>query len=110
MIGALQGAGASFATAVISMMSYGIRVTLAWFIAIMPFNAALNAAVYDGLYATVELAKAAGTGMSHYMGLFHAQGSSMICAASLALLYYAFGKWQTKGVVQRAETTSGSDA
>jgi len=101
MTGALQGAGATIAPAIISMIGNGIRITAAYTLALMPLNADIRAAVASGQYPTFELAKAAGEGLSHYMGLFHAMGISMACGAAMVLLYFKFGNWQTKGVVQR---------
>jgi Na+-driven multidrug efflux pump len=99
MTGALQGAGATGMPAIIAMICGGIRIVFAYILSIMPYNADIHAAIADGLFATVELAKAAGIGLTHYMGIYHAMGISMICGAAMVLIYFRFGKWHTKDVV-----------
>jgi putative MATE family efflux protein len=99
MTGALQGAGATGMPAIISMAAMGIRIVITYILSIIPYNADIRSAIAEGLFATTELAKDAGTGLTHYMGLYHSMGISMICGAAMVLFYFKFGKWHTKEVV-----------
>jgi putative MATE family efflux protein len=101
MTGALQGAGATGIPAIISMVGVGIRIVITYFLSIIPYNADIHSALAEGVFATIELAKTAGIGLTHYMGLYHSMGISMICGAAMVLLYFRFGRWQTKDVVHQ---------
>lgn len=96
--GAVRGAGATTVPAVISTASTFVRIPFAYALAMLPMSRDISAAVSASQYATAELAKAAGVGMSHYMGLFYAMGISMAFGAVAVIIYYRFGKWQNKGV------------
>ncbi len=101
--GAMRGAGAAMAPAIVSIVSTFVRIPIAYLIAVRPLHNAINAAVSAGQYATYDLAKAAGVGvLDHYMGLFYAMGISMVVSAALIYLYFHFGKWHEKGVTDRA--------
>ena len=101
--GAIRGAGEANVPAIVAILGNLIRIPIAYMLAVRPlFNAAENA-VASGYYATIELARAAGVGMEYYMGLFHSMGFSMTFGALLIMLYFLFGKWQTKGITNKAK-------
>ena len=69
--GAIRGAGEANAPAIIDIVSHVIRIIAAYLLAVLPFS---------------------------YFGIFHSMGISMICGFFVFLVYYKFGKWQTKGI------------
>ncbi|MCL2093970.1 MAG: MATE family efflux transporter [Treponema sp.] len=99
--GAIRGAGEANYPAVVAILGSLIRIPLAYFMAVLPLLHSVEEAVSAGLYATAELARAAGAGLEHYMGLFHAMGISMAFGGALIMIYFISGKWQNKGLVQR---------
>ena len=99
--GAMRGAGAAAVPAALTVISNLVRIPAAYFLAMVPYNNAVQVAVANGLYATLELAKAAGAGRDQYMGMFYAMGINMTLGAIMILLYFRFGKWYTKGVTGR---------
>ena len=101
--GALRGAGASVASAVSSVAATLLRIPLGWFLAIRPLNAACQAAVDAGLYATAKLAEDAGVGMEHYFGLIQTWGFGMAIGLIVLLPYYFFGNWRAKGITDKAK-------
>ena len=98
--GAVRGAGAASVPAATSIIGTLIRLPLAYFLAVLPFNRDISNSISAGLYATKEAAQLAGVGLDHYMGLFYSMGISMFCGAFMIMMYFIFGKWQTKGVVK----------
>ncbi|MCL2046521.1 MAG: MATE family efflux transporter [Oscillospiraceae bacterium] len=106
--GSMRGAGAAAVPAVLSVASQFIRLPMAYFLAIVPFNRAVNAAVASGDYLTIELARLAGVGREHCMGMFYSMGINMVLGAFMIFLYYKFGNWQTKGVTGRGPSSSES--
>ena len=101
--GALRGAGASIASAISSVAATLLRIPLGWFLAIRPLNAACQAAVDAGQYATAKLAEAASVGMEHYFGLIQTWGFGMMIGAIVLLPYYVFGNWRSKGFTDKAK-------
>jgi putative MATE family efflux protein len=99
--GAIRGAGEANVPAIIAIISNLIRIPFAYWLAVMPLNNAIAAAVSSGAFATRELAELAGVGIDNYMGLFYSMGISMTCGAVMTVLYFMFGKWQTKGIVKK---------
>ena len=99
--GAVRGAGEANMPALAAIISNLIRIPFAYWLAVMPLNNAIAGAVSSGAFATRELAKLAGVGIDNYMGLFYSMGISMSCGAIMMVLYFRFGKWQTKGIVRR---------
>ncbi|MCL2166658.1 MAG: MATE family efflux transporter [Clostridiales bacterium] len=99
--GTIRGAGEANVPAVLAIINTVIRIPFAYWLAIIPFNRDIAEAVSAGLYATRELAKAAGVGQGNYMGLFYSMGISMVCGAAMVLAYFMFGNWQSKSIVSR---------
>ena len=99
--GAIRGAGEANVPAGIAIIGNLIRIPIAYMLAVRPLNNAIDSAVSAGLYATTELARAAGVGLENYMGLFYSMGITMIFGAVMIMLYFFFGKWQNKGVAVR---------
>ena len=108
MSGAVRGAGEARVPAAIAIMSSLIRLPLAYFLAIVPMNNEINAAISAGTYATYELAKAAGIGMDNYTGLTRSMSYSMVISAATIFLYFVFGKWQNRGLVDKANRKQAS--
>ena len=104
--GALRGAGASIASAVASIAATILRIPLGYFLAIRPLNAACKAAADAGLYATPQLAEAAGVGMEHYFGLIQTWGFGMAIGLIVLLPYFFFGNWRSKGITEKAKKIS----
>ncbi len=104
--GALRGAGASMPAAVSSIVATILRIPMGYFLAIRPLNAACQAAVEAGQYATAKLAEAAGVGMEHYFGLLQTWGYGMALGLIVLLPYYFFGKWRSKGITEQAKQIS----
>ena len=98
--GAVRGAGEATVPAITSIISTLIRLPLAYFLSVLPFNRDITQAISAGLFATKEAAQLAGIGLDHYMGLFSSMGISMFFGALMIMLYFIFGKWQTKSVVK----------
>ena len=105
--GAIRGAGDANVPAATTIMGNLIRIPIAYLLAVRPMYKDIDNAVSAGLFATRELAKAAGIGLEHYMGIFYSMGFSMIIGASLIMLYFFFGKWQTKGLATRGPHSRG---
>ena len=101
--GALRGAGASVASAISSVTATLLRIPLGYILAIRPLNAACQAAVDAGLYATAKLAEDAGVGMEHYFGLIQTWGFGMAIGLIVLLPYYFFGNWRAKGITDKAK-------
>ena len=101
--GALRGAGASVAAAISGVVSTLFRVPLGYILAIRPLNAACQAAVDAGQYATTKLAEAAGVGMENYFRLMITWGLGMVIGLLLLLPFFFFGKWRTKGITDKAK-------
>ena len=99
--GAMRGAGEAKIPALFSVLGNFIRIPIAYALALLPMNNDIHNAITSGLYATNELARAAGVGQNHYMGLFYSMGISMVFGAIIIMLYFMFGKWQNKAVVRR---------
>ena len=98
--GAVRGAGEANVPAVISIVGTLIRLPLAYFLSVLPLNRDIASAISAGLYTTKEAALLAGIGLDHYMGLFSSIGISMFFGALMIMLYFIFGKWQTKSIVK----------
>lgn len=102
--GAMRGAGAATMPALISIITnILVRIPTAYMLSMVPYNRDISEAVSSGLYATTELAAAAGVGFSRYIGLFYTRPINMVLSAVLILLYYKFGKWQTKSVTGKLQ-------
>ena len=101
--GALRGAGASAASALMGIINTAIRLPLGYLLAIVPLNRACQAAVEHGLYATAKLAEAAGVGNEHYFGLFMTFAFGMIAGLIVTVPYYIWGNWRSKGVTAQAK-------
>jgi putative MATE family efflux protein len=101
--GTLRGAGDSATSALTSVVSTFIRVPLGYFLAIVPLNKAIDKAVEAGLYASRELAEAAGVGLDKYMGLFQTWAYGMLIGAVMIIPFYIFGKWREKGITDKAK-------
>ena len=101
--GALRGAGASAASALMGIINTAIRLPLGYILAILPLNRACQAAVEQGLYATAKLAEAAGVGNEHYFGLFQTFAFGMIAGLVVTVPYYVWGNWRNKGVTAQAK-------
>jgi Na+-driven multidrug efflux pump len=101
--GAMRGAGAAIPPLLTSTAAVFVRLLVTYAIAIVPLNRAIQAAVDNGLYASFELAKAAGVGTDGYAAMFYSMGIGMVCGALFDFLYFKFGNWQNKGIVQRQE-------
>jgi putative MATE family efflux protein len=99
--GAVRGAGAAMMPLINSFIAQAGRLTFTYVFAIVPLNAAIQAAVEAGKYVSFEQAKAAGVGLDGYMGIFYAMSAGMVAGAILNLLYFRFGNWQSKGIEQR---------
>jgi len=96
--GAMRGSGVAVMPMITAISANMIRIPVTYFLAVVPLNKAIQAAVDAGQYATFELAKAAGVGMDGYMPMFHSIAIGMGVGALLIFLYFIFGKWQNKGV------------
>ena len=101
--GAMRGAGAATVPAILSVITSVIRIPVAYMLAMVPYNRAVEASVASGLYQTIELAKAAGVGRDQYMGMIYSMGITMTLGAVMVLIYFIFGKWHTKGVTGRSQ-------
>ena len=101
--GALRGAGASAASALMGIINTAIRLPLGYLLAIVPLNRDCQAAVEQGLYATRQLAEAAGVGNEHYFGLFMTFAFGMIAGLIVTVPYYIWGNWRAKGVTAQAK-------
>ncbi len=101
--GALRGAGASAASAIAGVVSTILRIPMGYFLAIRPLNAACQAAVDAGQYATVKLAEVAGVGIEHYYGLIQTWGFGMAVGFFVLLPYFLFGNWRSKGITDKAK-------
>ena len=101
--GALRGAGASVAAAISATAATILRIPMGYFLAIRPLNAACQAAVDAGQYATAKLAEAAGVGMEHYFGLIQTWGFGMALGLIVLLPYFFFGNWRSKGITDKAK-------
>ena len=99
--GAVRGAGEANIPAIVAIFSNLIRIPFAYWLAVVPLRQEIADAVSAGVFSTQELARLAGTGMDNYMGLFHSIGISMVCGAVMIMLYFIFGKWQTKSIVRK---------
>jgi putative MATE family efflux protein len=108
--GAMRGAGAVIPPFLTSTAAVCVRLLVTYAIAIVPLNRAIQAAVDNGLYASFELAKAAGVGIDGYASMFYSMGIGMVCGAAFDFLYFKFGHWQNKGIVQSKETAASSPA
>ena len=100
--GALRGAGASAASALMGIINTAIRLPLGYLLAIVPLNRDCQAAVEQGLYATKQLAEAAGVGNGHYFGLFQTFAFGMVAGLLVTVPYYIWGNWRNKGVTAQA--------
>ncbi|MBR3556733.1 MAG: MATE family efflux transporter [Oscillospiraceae bacterium] len=105
--GALRGAGASTASAVVGVVTTAVRLPLGYLLAILPLNRACQAAVDAGLYATRELAEKAGVGMEHYFGMFQCFGFGMVLGLFVLLPIYIWGNWRSKGITDKAKMATG---
>ena len=101
--GALRGAGASAASALMGIINTAIRLPLGYILAIVPLNRDCQAAVEQGLYATRQLAEAAGVGNGHYFGLFQTFAFGMVAGLLVTVPYYIWGNWRNKGVTAQAK-------
>ena len=101
--GSLRGAGASAAAAISVIVATVLRIPLGYFLAIRPLNAACQAAVEAGQYATAKLAEAAGVGIEHYFGLIQTWGFGMALSLIVMLPYFFFGNWRSKGITNQAK-------
>ena len=101
--GALRGAGASAASALMGIINTAIRLPLGYLLAIVPLNRDCQEAVEQGLYATRQLAEAAGVGNEHYFGLFMTFAFGMIAGLIVTVPYYIWGNWRNKGVTAQAK-------
>ncbi len=101
--GALRGAGASAASALMGIINTAIRLPLGYLLAIVPLNRDCQAAVEQGLYATRQLAEAAGVGNEHYFGLFMTFAFGMVAGLIVTVPYYIWGNWRSKGVTAQAK-------
>ncbi len=101
--GALRGAGASVAAAISATAATILRIPMGYFLAIRPLNAACQAAVDAGQYATAKLAEAAGVGMEHYFGLIQTWGFGMALGLIVLLPYFFFGNWRSKGITDQSQ-------
>jgi len=101
--GALRGAGASAASALMGIINTAIRLPLGYLLAIVPLNRDCQEAVEQGLYATRQLAEAAGVGNEHYFGLFMTFAFGMIAGLIVTVPYYIWGNWRAKGVTAQAK-------
>ena len=101
--GALRGAGASAASALMGIINTAIRLPLGYILAIVPLNRDCQAAVEQGLYATKQLAEAAGVGNGHYFGLFQTFAFGMVAGLLVTVPYYIWGNWRNKGVTAQAK-------
>ena len=101
--GSLRGAGASAAAAISVIVATVLRIPLGYFLAIRPLNAACQAAVEAGQYATAKLAEAAGVGIEHYFGLIQTWGLGMALSLIVMLPYFFFGNWRSKGITNQAK-------
>ncbi len=101
--GALRGAGASAASALMGIINTAIRLPLGYILAIVPLNRDCQAAVEQGLYATRQLAEAAGVGNGHYFGLFQTFAFGMVAGLLVTIPYYIWGNWRSKGVTAQAK-------
>jgi putative MATE family efflux protein len=100
--GALRGAGAAVSSAVTSVLAMLVRIPVAYFFAVLPLKKAINTAVSQGLYATYELAAAAGIGRENFMGIYYAMVASMICGTIFIFVFYQFTDWRSKGITNKA--------
>ncbi len=105
--GALRGAGASTASALVGVVTTAVRLPLGYLLAILPLNRACQAAVDAGLYATRELAEKAGVGMEHYFGMFQCFGFGMVLGLCVLLPIYIWGNWRSKGITDQAKAATG---
>jgi len=101
--GALRGAGASAASALMGIINTAIRLPLGYLLAIVPLNRACRDAVEKGLYATVEAAEANLVGNEHYFGLFQTFAFGMVAGLLVTVPYYIWGNWRSKGVTAQAK-------
>jgi putative MATE family efflux protein len=108
--GAMRGAGAAIRPVVNSFITQGCRLILTYLLAVVPLNRAIRAAVNAGSYATFELAKAAGEGLENYISVYYVMSIGMVLGAVLNFLYFKFGKWQDKGLMQRREHPVQADS
>ena len=99
--GAMRGAGAAMRPVMHSFAAQICRIVLTYLLAVVPLQRAIQAAVDAGSYATYELAKAAGVGRDGFIWIYYVMSIGMVLGAALNFLYFKFGKWQNKGIVQR---------
>lgn len=99
--GAIRGAGDAMTSAITSIASTLIRIPIAYILAVVPLKKAINAAVEAGLFASYDLAAAAGVGLDNYMGLFQSWAFGMVIGSAIIIPCFIFGKWREKGIVSK---------
>jgi putative MATE family efflux protein len=104
--GAIRGAGDALTSAITSIVSTLIRIPIAYALAVIPLKRAINAAVESGLFASYDLAAAAGVGLDNYMGLFHSWAVGMVVGLLIIVPCFIFGKWREKGIVNKSKPKS----
>ncbi len=107
--GALRGAGASTASAVVGIIGTAVRLPLGYVLAIVPLNRDCQAAVDAGLYATRKAAELAGVGNEHYFGLFMTFAFGMLVGLILITPYYIWGNWRAKGITDKAKQAAAQE-
>lgn len=104
---AIRGAGAATAAAVISLLGTFVRIPLFYFMAVLPLQNLINAAVSSGAYASYELAASAGVGvMETYSMNFWAMSVSIIINFAVTTAYYVWGNWRTRGITDKARAAA----
>ncbi|MBE6038491.1 MAG: MATE family efflux transporter [Anaerofustis stercorihominis] len=107
--GAMRGSGAALAPALITIFTTFLRIPVSYFLAVKPLNEAADAAVSAGLYATRELARAAGVGVAdNFMGMFWGMAIATISGSIIIMAYYFFGNWRKHAIRYEKKPVPGN--